>query len=75
MKMTETIYVYLLDEGTDVWRPVEAERVSGSVFKIPSTTQVPDDEEWMFKPGDVVLCELKKLADGKRLVATRKQKD
>lgn len=75
MKMTETIYVYILDEGTDVWRPVEAEKVTGSVFRIPSTTQVPDDEKWMFKPGDIVLCELKNLADGIRLVATRKQKE
>ena len=68
----KTIYIYLLDEGVDVWRPVEAERMSSTTFRIPSTTNIPDDESWMFKPGEVVRCEIRRLADGERLVAIQR---
>lgn len=48
-----TIYVYLLDEGVQVWRPVEAEPV-GDAFRIVGGC--PDGERWEFQPGDVVRC-------------------
>jgi hypothetical protein len=53
--MPETIYVQLLDEGTDVWRPVEATRLADNVFTILGV--IPDDEVWAFPPGSRVLCE------------------
>ena len=34
MNQRETIYVALLDEGIDVWRPVEAERLSPDRYRI-----------------------------------------
>jgi hypothetical protein len=71
MKM-ETIYVYLLNERTDVWRPVQAERISDSIFKIPDTAAIPEYEEWMFKPGDTVRCQSKDLSEGACLVAIEK---
>ena len=70
---TETIYISLLNEGTDVWRPVDAEMISEMVFKIPITTTVPDDEEWMFKPGDTVKCQMRKLSGGSRLIAIERE--
>lgn len=70
-RMTETIHIYLLNEGTDVWKPVAAERVSSTTFRIPSSAQIPEEEEWMFIPGDVVCCEIRKLSGGECLVATR----
>ena len=61
--MTATIFVHLLDEGTDVWRPVVAEHVRGDVFRITGTP--PDDTEtWEFHTGDAVRCEQRMLLEG-----------
>jgi hypothetical protein len=62
----ETIYVALLEEGVDVWRPVEAER-EGEFFRIVSSR--PDTERWAFPSGSLVRCEQRDLADGPALVA------
>lgn len=64
----ETVYVALRDEGVDVWRPVEAERISESVYRLANVS-VPDAEEWEFSPGSTVQCELRELSDGQALVA------
>ena len=50
------IYVYLLDEGTDVWAPVDAERVGDDLYRIVSENSDPDDECWEFTTGEVVRC-------------------
>ena len=57
--MSQTIYMQLLDEGTDVWRPVQAETLAGGLFRVLGP--VPQDEKWAFSPGAIVLC---KLSDG-----------
>jgi hypothetical protein len=59
--MKKTIYVALLEEGTTVWRPVEAEQVHEEVFRIVGT--VPDDEKWEFSPGELVRCREKAFAN------------
>ncbi len=56
--MNQTIYVKLLNEGVDVWRPVVAENVADAIsfLILPSPTNVvPSGEEWEFKPGSRVL--------------------
>jgi len=63
------IFVRLLEEGVDVWRPVEAEQLSLGVFRIPAGAVVPCGEHWEFAPGVTVRCELKQLSGGKHLVA------
>jgi hypothetical protein len=66
--MPETIYVPLLDEGTDVWRPVEATRLAENVYIILGA--VPDDETWAFPPGSRVRCEPRRVhGEVDRLVA------
>jgi len=60
---TETIYIYLLDEGTDVWRPVEAENLGNNRYRIISSNNDPEDEKWEFQTGDIVSCERKILGD------------
>ena len=59
----ETIYVYLLDEGTDVWRPVKAIQVRQNLYKIVSENRASEDENWQFSTGDLVRCELQPLSD------------
>ena len=67
MTAPDTIYMPLLNEGTDVWRPVSAFWQDDGSYVITGT--IPDDEEWMFQPGSRVRCVLKKLSAGWCLVA------
>ena len=65
----EEIYVYILHEGVDVWRPVHAMRVGVDVFRIEGPA-MPEDEEWEFPVGTVVKVGRLKLDSGVvRLVA------
>ena len=67
---TETIYVFLLNEGTDTWRPTTARRVDDVTFNLlPTPNYDPGDEEWEFVPGTTVQCELRTLSCGPVLVA------
>jgi hypothetical protein len=61
-----TIYMPLLNEGTDVWRPVEAEVFPDGRYKVLGS--VPDDEEWAFAPGSVVRGVTKVLSDGHQAI-------
>jgi len=65
--VTETIYVYLLDEGVDGWRPVEG-LVESAGYRI--TGSEPEGENWQFKPGSLVRCEWRELAEGRNLFAS-----
>ena len=62
------IYVYLLDEGIDLWRPVDAEKVGDDFYRLIGSP--PDDtENWEFKTGSVVRVENRMLSEGPALVA------
>lgn len=63
------VYVYLLDEGTDVWRPVQARKVADDCYQLVSVNSDPVDEQWEFNTGDVVRCKTRRLSGGDRLVA------
>jgi hypothetical protein len=66
------IYVYLLDEGTDVWRPVDAILLQESIYQINPDSAIPETEIWQFLPGDIVRCEEKRFIKGRGLVAVEK---
>jgi len=67
---TVTVYVRLLDEGTDVYRPTLADRTSEGFYRLRATEDYdPEDERWEFLPGLVVRCALIRLHGGERLVA------
>lgn len=68
----DQIYVALVDEGVDVWRPVLAEHLSGNVYRIVSQPYDREIESWQFEPGDDVVCELIESSEGRILAATRK---
>lgn len=65
---TETIFVRLLGEGVEVWRPVRATSLGGSVFRIDETA-VPADEDWEFQPGALVLASDRPDGRGLRKIA------
>jgi hypothetical protein len=67
----ETIFISLLDESVDVWRPVQAERLRGNTFLILEQPYDRELETWQFGPGEVVLCEEVQASDGPILAAAR----
>jgi len=68
----KTIYVYLPDEGVDVWRPVLAEQIGHSVFRIVTQQYDKSIERWEFGPGETVYCEPTRLSEGVCLVAKQR---
>ncbi len=66
MKTSTQIYVTLLDEGTDVWRPVEAVHLCDDIYRITNSNFNSEDERWQFSPGDVVRCQTHVFADGSK---------
>ena len=66
------IHVALPNEGVDVWRPVQAERVRGNVYRIIGQPYDRSTESWQFEPGDLVECEVIEFGEGPALAAVRK---
>lgn len=67
-----TIYIRLLDEGTEVFRPTSAEPLGQGVFKVlPTLDYDPHEEKWEFTPGSLVECEKRKLEGDEVLVAVK----
>jgi hypothetical protein len=58
----KTVYVALLDEGTDCWRPVQAEHMSGDVYRLCGPKH--EDEAWEFQPGELVRCKPRRFSGG-----------
>jgi hypothetical protein len=61
-----TIYMPLLNQGTDAWRPVEAEAHADGRYTILGS--VPDEEEWAFSPGSIVRGESRMMSDGQQVI-------
>ena len=59
-----TIFVALLDEGVDVWRPVRARPLDHGLFRIVGVEADTSDETWQFPAGAIVRCEEKRFAAG-----------
>ncbi|MBJ7440182.1 MAG: hypothetical protein JHD35_14290 [Sphingopyxis sp.] len=57
-----TIFMPLLDEGTECWRPVGATPLGTQLYKVEG--EVPQDETWAFLPGSIVICEIRKFQSG-----------
>jgi hypothetical protein len=63
----KTIYVKLLDEGTDVWRPVAAEMINDSIYRLVG--ERADGETWEFEAGSMVRVEERQSESDLILVA------
>jgi hypothetical protein len=56
---TETVVLYipLLNEGTDVWRPTKGVVLGPDTVQVLATEDYdPNTEEWAFPPGSTVRC-------------------
>ena len=65
-----TIYVPLLDENVEVWRPVEARRLSDKTYLIVDQDYDRSVERWAFEPGTAVTCRQERRDGRSILVAT-----
>jgi hypothetical protein len=67
-----TIFVRLLDEGTEVSRPTEAVDLGNGLLKLVRTPNYdPDDEKWEFPPGSVFRGEKRCDNAGEYLLAVK----
>jgi hypothetical protein len=64
-----TIYVRVLNKGTDVWRSVEAVHLRGNQYLIASVNRNPEDEVWQFRTWEAVHCAEHSFSDGTVLMA------
>jgi len=71
----DIVFVRLLDEGTSVYRPTRAARISDQVYRLEASPNYdPEDETWEFPPGSTVRCERKRINDDIVLVAVAMSK-
>jgi hypothetical protein len=59
----EQIYVRLLNEGVEVWRPVQAVRDGTGSFMIVGPVPQPEGETWEFPLGALVMCQSRRFGD------------
>ncbi|MBS7702681.1 hypothetical protein [Chelatococcus asaccharovorans] len=59
-----TIYMPLLEEGTEVWRPVPAEHLGRDMYRIAGPR--PVNENWKFEVGAVITARQREFRDGSR---------
>lgn len=63
------LYMPILNEHGDAWRPVEVTPLEGAVYRVEGP--MPADEQWAFPPGTLVAVSWKVSADGEqRLIPT-----
>jgi hypothetical protein len=62
----QTIYIKFLNEGVDVWRPVQAINEDKDICTILPNADIynPKDEEWQFNPGQTVRVRQEQHSDG-----------
>ena len=65
------VYVELLDEGTQCWRPTSAVKVSGNVFVLTNENHDPDTEKWSVLPGSLITIEQQQTTNGSFGVAIK----
>jgi hypothetical protein len=64
------IYVRLISEGTEVFRPTKSLDLGNGIFKLEATIDYdPEEEIWEFVPGSEVKGEFRPFESGQFLVA------
>ena len=67
MPTETTVYVPLVGEAVDAWRPVVAKREAAGIYRL--SEEQPIAETWAFPPGSRVRCERRPLSGGSERVA------
>ncbi|MCP5468593.1 MAG: hypothetical protein H7A32_04925 [Deltaproteobacteria bacterium] len=72
--MEKNIYIKLLEEGTNVYRPVPAIEVKKNIYQVKGEEIYdPEDEVWEFKPSTHVIVEEQELEGELVPVAVREE--
>jgi hypothetical protein len=67
---TDIVFVRLLEDGTDVMRPVPAVYISEDFYRLSATVDYdPEFETWEFPPNSKVRCERQEFGSDRILVA------
>ncbi len=70
---TRKIYIPLVNEGTSVLRPTQGITIDKNIFIVQETSDYdPDDETWLFPPGNMVECN-EEVIEGERILVARKR--
>jgi len=70
--MADQIYIPLLDEGVDVWRPAPAWRIDPTRYILLRPPDYdPATETWAFPPGSVVEVSTRQIDQQPTLAAER----
>jgi len=67
MTDSAVIYVELVNEDVETWRPVTATREESGVYRLDDLHE--EGEVWAFPPGSRVRCEIRELSGGSVEVA------
>ena len=66
------VYVRLLEEGTEVFRPTEALPLGNDLYRVLATTDYDsEDEVWEFPPGSIIRVVKRRFKDGVFVVAVK----
>ena len=57
MTSSTTIYVKLVGEDLDVWKPVQAEHLTERRYRVSKSEASNSIDHLEFKPGTIVICE------------------
>jgi hypothetical protein len=68
----EEIFVRLLDESVEVWRPVRARHLGDDRYLIVEQPYERELERWEFAPQEEVVCAMVPADDGAILAAVRR---
>lgn len=70
------VFVDLPDEATPTIRPTNAEVLGGNLYRLlPTERYDPENEEWEFLPGTIVVCEMRMTGEGARALIAVKAAD
>ena len=70
------VYVKLLEEGTEAYRPVPALLIESNIYKLLGhKIHDPLDEIWEFLPDTIVQTKVREIVDKKLLIAVKAVED
>lgn len=65
------VFVKLLGEDVDVWRPVAAVHIANDTYELVDQPYDRETETWQFEPGELIVCKPIEVSEGLILAAIR----